>query len=91
MVSSSTITVTTDGERLTCDGFFQGEAIHLGNFYFIADYFSGLSLSSKRGDAGITFMASSHSGASTPRWAMIEHSAEEFLTASSGEGFVDQD
>jgi hypothetical protein len=39
----------------------------------------------RRGDAGAAFMGSTHSGAPTPRWAMIEDSAEEFLMASSGE------
>jgi hypothetical protein len=92
MVSSSVITVTADGECLTCNGFSLGEAIHLGNFEFIADYFDGLSLPPpKRSDARIAYMASTHKEASTSRWATIEHSAVEFLTASSGEGFVDQD
>jgi hypothetical protein len=31
-------------------------------------------------------MGSTHSGTSTPWWAMIEDSIEEFLTASSGDG-----
>jgi hypothetical protein len=31
-------------------------------------------------------MGSTHSGTPSPWWAMIEDSAEEFLTASSGEG-----
>jgi hypothetical protein len=31
-------------------------------------------------------MGSTHNGASTPRWAVIEDSAEEFLIASSGRG-----
>jgi hypothetical protein len=45
MVLSSVITVTADGERLTCGGFPLSETIFLGNFEFITDYFSGLSLS----------------------------------------------
>jgi hypothetical protein len=44
MVPSSTITVAADGERLTCGGFSLGVTVHLGNFEFIANYFSGLSL-----------------------------------------------
>jgi hypothetical protein len=86
MVPSSVITIATDGECLTCDGFSLGKTIHLGNFEFITDYFSGLSLSPRRGAAGAAFIGSTHSGASTPRRATIEDSAEEFLMASSGEG-----
>jgi hypothetical protein len=88
MVPSSTITIAADGECLTCDGFSLGETVHLGNFEFIADYFSGLSLSPRWGDAGVALMVSTHSGMSTLRWAMIEDFIEEFLTASSGEGSV---
>jgi hypothetical protein len=86
MVPSSAIAIGGDGEHLTCDGFSLGETVHLGNFEFIADYFGGLSLSHRRGDEGTTFMGSTRSGASTPWRAMIEDSAEGFLTASSGEG-----
>jgi hypothetical protein len=32
MVLSSAITITFDGEHLTCGGFSIGETIHLGNF-----------------------------------------------------------
>jgi hypothetical protein len=71
------ITVVANGERLT---------VHLGNFEFITDYFGGLSLSSRRGDLGTTFMGSTRSGASSSRQAMIEDSAEEFLMASRGDG-----
>jgi hypothetical protein len=86
MVPSSAIVVATNGERLKCGGFSLGKTIRLGNFEFIADYFCGLSLSPGRGDEGASFMASTCSGASTPWWAMIEDSTEEFLMASSGEG-----
>jgi hypothetical protein len=86
MVPSSAIAITVDGEHLTCGGFSLGETICLGNFEFTADYFDGLSLAPRRGDAGAIFMVSTRSGASTPRWAMIGDSAEEFLTAPSGEG-----
>jgi hypothetical protein len=86
MVPSSTIAITASGEHLTCGGFSFGETVHLRNFEFIADYFSGLSLSPGMGDEGAAFMGSTRSGASTSWWAMIEDSAEEFLTASSGEG-----
>jgi hypothetical protein len=86
IVSSSAIAVAANGEWLMCVEFSLGETIHLGNFEFIADYFGGLSLSPRRDDARDTFKVSTHSGASTPRWTMIEESTEEFLTASSGEG-----
>jgi hypothetical protein len=86
MVPSSVITVATDGECLTCGGFSLGEPVRLGNFEFTANYFGGLSLSPRRGDSGTTFMGSTRCGASTPWRAMIEDSAEEFLTASSGDG-----
>jgi hypothetical protein len=86
MVPSSVITVTADGECLTCSGFSLDKIVRLGNFEFISDYFGGLSLSPKRGDAGATFMGSNRSEKSTPRRTMIKDSVEEFLTASSGEG-----
>jgi hypothetical protein len=65
MVPSSVISIT--GERLTCDGFSLGETVRLGNFEFIVDYFSGLSLSPRRGNTGTAFMGTTHSGASTSR------------------------
>jgi hypothetical protein len=86
MVPSSAITITIDSECLMCGGFSLGNNVHLGNFEFIADYFGGLSLSPRRGDAGAALMGSTRSGASTLWWAMKEESIEEFLTASSGEG-----
>jgi hypothetical protein len=86
MVSSSTIVVAADGECLTCGGFSLGETVHLRNFEFIADYFSGLSLSPRRGNEGDAFMGSTHRGASTGWSAMIEDSTEEFLMVSSGKG-----
>jgi hypothetical protein len=81
MVPSFAITVDVDGERLTCGGFSLNKTVHLGNFEFIAEYFSGLSLSPRRGNVGAAFMGSSRSSAPTPRQAMIENSTEEFLTA----------
>jgi hypothetical protein len=81
MVLSFAITVDVDGERLTCGGFSLNKTVHLGNFEFIAEYFSGLSLSPRRGNAGAAFMGSSRSSAPTPRRAMVENSTEEFLTA----------
>jgi hypothetical protein len=86
MIPSSVVTVAANGECLTCGGFSLSETICLRNFGFITDYFDDLSLSSRRGNEGATFMGSTRGGAPTPRWAMIEGSAEEFLTVSSGEG-----
>jgi hypothetical protein len=63
MVPSSGITVMVDGEHLICSGFTHGETIRLGNFEFIIDYFSALSLSLKRGHSSTTFIGSTHSGA----------------------------
>jgi hypothetical protein len=83
MVPSSTIAITTDGEHLTCGGFSLDETVCLRNFEFIVDYFGSLILSPRRGDEGVAFMGSTHSGISNPRWAMIEDSTEEFLMASS--------
>jgi hypothetical protein len=86
MVPSSTIAIKANGERLTCGGFSLSETIHLGNFEVIVDYFGSLNLSPTRGDQGATFMGSTHSRVSTPRWAMMEASTEESLRVLSGEG-----
>jgi hypothetical protein len=83
MVPSSTI--TADSEHLTRGGFSLGKTILLKGFKFIADYFDGLSLSPRRGDEGAVIIGSTRSEASTPQQAMIEDSAEEFLTTSGGE------
>jgi hypothetical protein len=77
VVTSSSIVVAADGEHLACGGFSLNEIIRLGNFDFIADYFGSLSLSPSRGDEGVAFMGSTHHGASTPQWAMIEDSTED--------------
>jgi hypothetical protein len=76
MIPSAMITVAADGERLMCGGFFIGETVRFGNFELIAEYFGDLSLSPRRGDAGDTFMSSTHSGTPSPWWAMIEDSIE---------------
>jgi hypothetical protein len=62
MVLSFVITVATNGECLTCGAFSLGDIVHLGNFEFIAHYFSGLSLSPRRSDSGTAFMGSTRSG-----------------------------
>jgi hypothetical protein len=43
MVSSSSIAITADCERLACGGFSLSEPVRLGNLEFITDYFGGLS------------------------------------------------
>jgi hypothetical protein len=86
MVPSSTIVVAADSECLRCGGFCLSETVCLGNIEFITDYFSGLSLSPRRGNTGAAFIGSTHNGAPTPRRAMIEDSIEEFLTMSSAVG-----
>jgi hypothetical protein len=48
MVPLSALAFSADGERLTCDDFSLSETVCLGSFEFIADYFSGLSLSPRR-------------------------------------------
>jgi hypothetical protein len=86
MVPSCSIAMTADDDHLACGGFSLDEHIHLGNFEFIADYFSDLSLSPRRGNEGAIFVGSTHSEASTPQRATVKDSNQEFLTASSGEG-----
>jgi hypothetical protein len=66
MVPSSAIAIAANDEHLTCGGFSLSDTVHLGNFEFIADYFSGLSLSPRRDDTHTAFIGSTHSGASTP-------------------------
>jgi hypothetical protein len=82
MVPSSTFTIATDGEHLSCRGFSLAKTVCLGNFEFIADYFGSLSLSPGRDNSGTAFMGSTRSGVSSPRWAITEDSTEEFLTAA---------
>jgi hypothetical protein len=67
MVPSSVITVTADGECLMCGGFSLSETVCLRNFDFIIDYFSGLSLSPRRGDSGTTFIATDTGYRTPPR------------------------
>jgi hypothetical protein len=71
MAPSSAIVITADGEHLTCGWFSLSETIRLMNFVFIAGYFSGPSLSPRRGDEGAAFMGSTHSWASTLWRVMI--------------------
>jgi hypothetical protein len=91
IVPSSSIAITADGECLAYGGFSLSEPVGLGNFEFIANYFGGLSLSPRRGNKGVVFKGSTHSGASTPQWATIKDSTMELLTASSGVGSLSHD
>jgi hypothetical protein len=86
MVPSSRLTVTADGERLTCGGFSLGETVHFMSLEFITDCFGGLSLSPRRNDSDATFMASTHCGPPYPLQAMTDDSIREFHMALSGEG-----
>jgi hypothetical protein len=89
MVPSSLITIIADDERLACGGLSLDEPIFLGNMEFIIDYFSGSSLSPRRGNEGVIFVGSTHSGTSTPQWLVVKDSTEHFLTVSSGQGSFD--
>jgi hypothetical protein len=62
MVPSSTLTVSTDGERLTCGGFSLREIVYFGSLEFIIDCFGSLSLSPRRSDSDTTIMGSTRSG-----------------------------
>jgi hypothetical protein len=52
MVPSSAIAITVHGKHLAYGGFSLSEAVCHGNYEFITDYFSGLSLSPRRGNEG---------------------------------------
>jgi hypothetical protein len=88
MVHSSTLTITTDGECLTCSGFSLTKIVLLGSFEFIADCFGGLSLSTKGIDSGAILMGTTCSGSPLLR-AMIKDSTDEFYMALSKEGSSD--
>jgi hypothetical protein len=86
MVHSSAIAVAANSERLTCGGFSLDKTVRLGNFKFITDYFSDLSLFPRRGDAGTAFMGSTHSGTSTQRQAMIGTPPRSSSRCQAGRG-----
>jgi hypothetical protein len=85
MVLSSTLTVTTDSEWLTCGGFSLGKTVRFRSLEFIADCSGSLSLSPKGTDSGTIFMGIAHSGSPSLR-SILEDSTEVFYTTSSREG-----
>jgi hypothetical protein len=85
MVPSSMLAIATDDEHLSCGGFSLDETIRFGSLEFIANCFSGLSLSPKRDGSDAAFMGSAHSGPPSPQRSMIGDSTEEFHMASDEE------
>jgi hypothetical protein len=76
MVPSSAITITVDGECLSCDGFSLGKTIHFGSLEFTTD--------PRRDSSDAAIMGSTHSGPPSPLSAMTGYSTEEFHMASDG-------
>jgi hypothetical protein len=60
MVHVSMLTITIDGERLTCSGFSLSETVCFGSLDFITNCFSSLSLSPKGSYSGTFFMGTTH-------------------------------
>jgi hypothetical protein len=89
MVPSSALVVAADGERLSCDVFSLSKTIHFGSFEFIAERFSGLSLSPMGDSLGAAIMGSTHGETPSPLSTMIGNSIEEFHMALDGEGRID--
>jgi hypothetical protein len=89
MVSSSALTVTSDGEHLSYNGFSHGETICFGSLEFIVDYFRGMSLSPRRDGSDTAIMGSTRNGPLSPLQVMIGDSTEEFHMASDREGGID--
>jgi hypothetical protein len=86
MVLSSALTVTADGERLSCGGFSLGETICFGSLKFIIDLFGGLSLSSLGDGSDAIVMGSTSGRPPSPLWATMGDSTEEFHMTLDGEG-----
>jgi hypothetical protein len=86
MVLSSALTVTADGERLSCGGFSLGETIHFGSIKFIIDLFGGLSLSPLGDGLDAIVMGSTRGRPPSPLRATMGDSTKEFHTTSDGEG-----
>jgi hypothetical protein len=88
MVPSLALTIAADGERLSCDVFSLDETIHFGSIEFIADRFSGLSLSPMGDGSGAAIMGSTHGGTPSLLLAMTGDSVEVFHMASDREGRI---
>jgi hypothetical protein len=88
LIPSSVLTVAADSERLSCGGFSLSETICFGSLEFIADHFSGLSLSPMGDGSDAIIMGSAYSGPPSPLQAMMGDSTEEFHMALGGEGRI---
>jgi hypothetical protein len=84
MVHSSTLTVTVDGEHLTCSGFSLGETIRFGTLEFIPDSFGSLTLSPKGSYSGFVFVETTRNG--SPSLCTILQDSNEFYMTSSRKG-----
>jgi hypothetical protein len=89
IVSSSVFIPITEGERSLGDGFPPGETIRFGSLEFIADQFSGLSLSPLGGGSGAVIMVPARSGPSLLQQTMMGSPIEGFPMAPGREGWTD--
>jgi hypothetical protein len=89
MVPSSPLVVATNSECLSCGGCFLGETIRFGSLKFIADHFSGLSLSPSGDVSDTIVMGFTHSEPPSPSWTTTGNSVEDLPTSSNGEGRID--
>jgi hypothetical protein len=85
MVHSSTLTITTDGEHLTCGGFSLNETVCSRSLEFIIDCFGSVSLSPKENDSGIIFVGETCGGLPSLR-TILEDTTDEFYMTPSGRG-----
>jgi hypothetical protein len=85
MVHSSVLTISTNREHLSCDGFSLGETVRLGRLEFIANCFDNQSFSPKGSNSGAVLMGTTRIGSPALR-AMIGDTTEVFYVASRREG-----
>jgi hypothetical protein len=83
MVLSSSITITTDGECLTCGGFSLSKTIHFGSLEFLIDRLGGMSLSPMGDGSDVIAMGSARGGPLLPQWTMTRDSDEWFSSRCS--------